>query len=525
MTPRAPSFSSEPKIQFLTSVLEDLRKGMIEVPRFQRPFVWSDEQQLELLRSVRAGLPIGGMMIWETRKEVAASDRLGERQLPRSTEPLHRYLLDGQQRMATLYAALIPLEGDEPPPERTAYFDMVEDDFVLSTPFEVQPRHLALSVILDSIKLRRVQRAFPDQVAEAWITRSDAVASAFKDYKVAVIAIATEELDVAIKTFERVNTQGTQMSGVHMINALSFAEGFHLLDALDALRHELLAEIGWGDIDDERILDMCRLLLGLPLDGTLSGRLAERLRAEPHVLREAVEAISRAGRFLREHCDVRSPRLLPFRQQSLVLSVALRESPTPSPDIQKRLIAWFWVSTLTAWFAGEGSGARARMRESLDEIVDIGRGVRRRPFGDRRRSPLGLTFNPWTSRGRALTLLLATMRPRLPSGAEVDLAPLLEGDRIEIAWMIPRSYIEAAHASPGNRFLLPISRVAEFRRLLQDRTITWPAIEDIAKSHVISATARALLVQGDEQGFVNARQRALDDYEERFLQDNLDALT
>ena len=36
----------------LRSLLEDVQRGHIRVPRFQRPFVWTDSQRLDLLRSV-----------------------------------------------------------------------------------------------------------------------------------------------------------------------------------------------------------------------------------------------------------------------------------------------------------------------------------------------------------------------------------------------------------------------------------------------------------------------------------------
>lgn len=525
MTVRAPGFLSEPKVEFLSAVLEELRNGVLELPRFQRPFVWDETKQLELLRSVKEGLPIGSLMIWKTRVPVTASEWLGERCLPRSTELTHRYLLDGQQRMATLYAALIPLAPDEVPPARTAYLDMEANDFVFLDPDEDQARHLPLSVVLDTIRLRRASRSFADDIAELWIERSEAVAAAFKDYKLATISMATDDLDVAIKTFERVNTQGTQMSGVHMIHALSWSEDFHLLDAMEEFRKSLLADIGWDDIDDERILDVVRVRLGFPLDRPLGDSLARALREQPGVLQEAVQDIARTAKFLGENCHVRSPRLLPFRQQLLVLSVALRTFPTPPPEVAGRLQAWFWVSSLTEWFAGEGVAATARMRESLEDIVDIGLGARKHPFGQRERRPLGPTFNLRTGRSRAMVLLLASLHPLLASGDDVDLDPLLDSDRIEVAWMIPRSYLDVDHASPGNRFLLPGRSVAALRRCLQDLTACpWLAIEQVARSHAITEDARMLLVHGDYRGFVNARRRALDDHEARRLRSDLAAL-
>lgn len=536
MSVRTPGFLSEPKVESLPTILDRLRQGKLEIPRFQRPFVWNDDKQLELLRSVREGLPIGSLMIWQTRLAVAAAEQLGERHLPRSVEPIHHYLLDGQQRMATLYGALVPLEVGEPAPSQVAYLDLERNDFVLLTPGEddqgedddgekPRKRYLPLSLVLDSMKLRRWRRDFPEEVADAWTDRSDEVATAFKDYKLATITIATDEIDKAIRTFERVNTQGTQMSGVHMVHALSWSESFDMLDEMESLRREHLADIGWEEIDDERILDVCRVHLGLPLDSSLGDRLARELRAQPAVLRAAVVDIARAARFLGEHCDVRAPRLLPYRQQLLVVARALRAVQEPTSMVAGRLIAWFWVSTLTGWFEGEGIAARTRLRESLEQIVDIGSGKRKHPFGQRtERRPLGPTFSLKSGRGKALVLLLSSLRPRMATGAEVELGSLLDGERLEVPWMLPRERLGDEHASPGNRFLVPVSGISELRRLLTDPARPWTALAAIARSHAITEDARGMLLRGDWRGFVNRRRRELDEQEERMLRAHLAAL-
>lgn len=522
MTVRAAGFFSEPKVQFLQSILEEIKTGALEVPRFQRPFVWDDDRQLELLRSVREGLPIGSLMIWQTTAVVSATELLGERRLPKSTALIHRYLLDGQQRMATLYAALVPLAPDEDVPARTAYFDIEANDFVLCAPEEVEEKHLQLSVVLDSVKLRRVQRAFPDEVADRWIERSEEVAAAFKDYKLPTISIATDELDVAIRTFERVNTQGAKMSGVHMVHALSWSESFHLLDSMASLREEVLAPLGWGEIDDERILDLCRLRLGLPLDSSMGERLARELRQRPTVLREAIDDVARVAVFVRQ-CHVWSPRLLPYRQQLLVLSVPLRESPALNDDANGRLIAWFWASTLTGWFAGEGNAARLRLREALEDILVICSGTRSRPFGNRtRRQPLGLTFDVRTGRGRALVLLLATLKPQLPNGAPVELSAFLSGDQLELPWLVSRNLAQGDHGSPGNRFLLPVSSVGALWQYLKQRP--WAVVCRVAATHAITEAAHNAFVAGDMRRFLEQRRSDLDSYEDRWLRMQLDAL-
>ncbi len=525
MTVQTPGFLSEPKIHSLLALLKMLNTGELEVPRFQRPFVWDDDRQLELLRSVRDGLPIGSLMIWETRTHISASDRLGDRALPASDAAIHKYLIDGQQRLATLYSALVPLGEGEAIPAESAYFDLVLDDFVMLSPKEVGAQHLDLRLVLDSVRFRKAQRAFAEEVEDLWIERSDRVATAFKDYQLATVTLKTDDLALVIRTFERVNTQGVQMSRVHMIHALSWSETFHLTERLEALRVERLSDLGWAELDDERILDACRLRLGLPFDDKQPDRLARLLQANPEELDRAVEDLARAALFLRDRCHVRTPRLLPFRQQLLVLARALAEVSAEDDTVAGRLDAWFWVSSLTGWFeGGEGAAARGRLQSALDTIVAIARGEHRSPFGARtERKPIGPVLNLNAGRGLVLVLLLTANRPLRADGQVVDLGVLLDHDRVKLAWLFSYEHLRATAASPGNRFLLAGSEAPALRRLLKG-SLPWESVRLVAESHVITPAARDLLVRNDAEGFVKARRAALDALEEEWLRNYLSVL-
>src|SRR3569623_1313482 len=107
------SFSADPTVVFLTSVLDDIEQGRIRIPRFQRPLVWSWPQRKEFFESIFAGLPIGALMIWSTSNEdVGCYESLGPHPLP--STPISgdgRYLMDGVQRVSTLYGALRATQG------------------------------------------------------------------------------------------------------------------------------------------------------------------------------------------------------------------------------------------------------------------------------------------------------------------------------------------------------------------------------------------------------------------------------
>ncbi|MEZ4296222.1 MAG: DUF262 domain-containing protein [Polyangiaceae bacterium] len=78
-----PSYLSGPHVQFLSQALEEDAHRAPAHPRFQRrPLVWNVDKRLELLRSIRDGIPVGSILIWRTGLKLASLElgphRLGD---------------------------------------------------------------------------------------------------------------------------------------------------------------------------------------------------------------------------------------------------------------------------------------------------------------------------------------------------------------------------------------------------------------------------------------------------------------
>ena len=79
--------------------------GQIKIPMFQRDFVWSDLQTAALLDSIIKGYPIGTFIFWKTREEMRHVKDIGNVKLPDTPKgDAALYVLDGQQRITSLYA-------------------------------------------------------------------------------------------------------------------------------------------------------------------------------------------------------------------------------------------------------------------------------------------------------------------------------------------------------------------------------------------------------------------------------------
>jgi uncharacterized protein with ParB-like and HNH nuclease domain len=83
----------------LKDLLTDVVKGKIQLPEFQRGWVWNDEHIRDLLVSIARSFPIGAVMLLETGGDVRFQARLVEGVKANSGQQAERLILDGQQRL------------------------------------------------------------------------------------------------------------------------------------------------------------------------------------------------------------------------------------------------------------------------------------------------------------------------------------------------------------------------------------------------------------------------------------------
>src|ERR1700726_2298110 len=91
----------------LAQLLNEAQAGDLQLPDFQRGWVWDDDHIASLLSSISLSYPIGAVMTLQTgNPDVRFRPRLLEGvNLNGSAEP-ETLLLDGQQRATSLYLAL-----------------------------------------------------------------------------------------------------------------------------------------------------------------------------------------------------------------------------------------------------------------------------------------------------------------------------------------------------------------------------------------------------------------------------------
>lgn len=514
MSVAAPAYQTEPQIQFLYQVIDEIAEGHFQLPRFQRPYVWTEDQCLELFRSIRAGTPIGSIMVWRTSVlDVRCYDRLGPYTVKQPPAGTRTYVIDGHQRLATLFGALhVPSEGAEVP-ERIVYYDLRGDDFLFWPANQpTEPTWMPLRYTLDVAQLIPFQRslsALPD--AEALIRNADMLAGAFKRYKIPILPIVTNDLEHVTKTFQRINSQGTVMSEVHMVAALTWSEEFDLNERIARWKEQNLTSQGWGELDDRVVLYACKAALGLDVYHNDVDAVSRLLRQRPEALEEAASSLADAVSFLSKYCGIRSPRVLPYESHLVPLAEALRRKPARRDGADRdALVKWFWLLAY--------SGTRAGVRKLLQALEHMcGASADPSPIPLMLPAPLPRLpkrFDFRSARCRTLALRLAELAGE--PGAEwlardgVDAMP-------HFAWVLTSEW----SSSPANRILsdpkdigMVQSDIFEACALKGGRG---PEHRAVLARHAISEEAADRLASGDWEGFYRLRLGALEALETEFV--------
>ncbi|MBL8619316.1 MAG: DUF262 domain-containing protein [Deltaproteobacteria bacterium] len=540
----AGEYLKAPTIERLGALLAQLKDGSIRIPPFQRQFVWSTEQRLQLMDSVNHGLPCGSLMLWRTKRRLPWRSALGPFALP---EPpavegaLYTYLLDGQQRMTSLFGALgaaLWTQAEQTPLVDTKstlpngdpwdlWYDLSEGAFV-AVPLEPdeddQPTPaLPLRLLLDD-------QLFDEWRDQASLERAHKRAarelqSSFRDYLIPTVSLVTEDMEAVKRTFLRINAGGTPMDDVNLARALTWTDEFDLSAALDDACAALEPE-GWAAVPHELLLKVVAGLSGQEPFAADIEFVARAIRAglntEDELLTRATAGARRAAALLRR-LDIWGPHALPYGYAFVLLAEGLADGPLPE-DRELAALGRLLLQMHTERPGQAPPHVLAVLRRELQGVLK-GASPWPRAKGKTKPPPRRVTapgrFNLGWGRSRLAALALVSAKPRGVDGAPLDAGPLLaQGGTGFVPQLLtpgmadaPPLLREALAAGPakerlrgvGNRVLLPPDQLAELRVGLFDGSISAAVLE----SHLINGDALQKLTIGDVAGFLKAREAAI----------------
>ena len=519
-----------PEVIFLGKLMERIVSGKIRVPKFQRPFIWRQHDIFALLESVYMGFPIGSILIWETDQEnIESTPFVGPIDIGQPPLGKVGYLLDGQQRVSTLVGTLrLPNESESKRDgiDWRVYFDLEKPEFTRAPKGEIDGRYFPMASLLDTagfLAAARKIETHPNELQRRnWLNAADRLANAFRDYQLPIIRIQEADLDSAVTIFARLNRTGRKISADQMVSALTYREGeFRLSGELDDYINKL-ARKGFGNLN--RVFLLRSVLAALDLDIYAKDWAGLVVKADirpklPDAFEDATNGINQALEFLQK-LGVTSDWLLPYGLQLVLLGEFCRLCPTPTPEQDRLLERWFWVTSFTGWF---GSVNSSRATHALREIRELAKGERSE-FSvvslDEKALPFPKRLNLMSARVRALLLYLVSLEPfslKNPEKLEPgNLLSELGSSAIGYVWKSPSEAEEFSSISANRMFLDGelVGNAFDHLTILDDSRL-----EVLLPSHGFPVESIQTLRDGDLKKFIVQRQEHLILGERRFMAD------
>jgi hypothetical protein len=237
----------------IETLLTWVKSGEIAIPEIQRPFVWDATKVRNLLDSLYLGYPIGYLIVWRN-PSIKLKDG--------TTSAGKRILIDGQQRITALMAALLGREiltKDYETVRIRIAFNPIENRFEVTNPAiqkdvawiddiaNVFDAETSLSELTDNYIEKN------PEVDKKNISRTLENLRKITNNNVGMIELA-EDLDIETVTeiFIRVNSAGAELSqadfAMSKIAANETYDGNHLRKAIDYFCHLSIAPDFYGRI-------------------------------------------------------------------------------------------------------------------------------------------------------------------------------------------------------------------------------------------------------------------------------------
>lgn len=511
----------KPDVVFIESLLDEIDDGTLRVPKFQRPYLWNPKQMKKLFDSINQGYPIGSLLIWDTDDPVQTLDEVGP--LPQPPPPTRgvRYILDGHQRLSTLFGAL-RLPAEFPHDIETTWkwwiwYDLRKREFAHIRTGEVPPHFLPIRSVLRTMdflaECRRIAANIPSEAPEL-IERAETLAQRIKNYKIP-INVVKGAMKQAVETFSRLNSTGRLVSTDQMVSALTYREGngsFHLDSRIDSIL-DMLSRYHFGGINRTIIFRSIVAAMEVDIYKTDWSIISEVVGADLQGKVAACESgLKAAAKFLSFDIGVPSDRLLPYVLQLTMLGEFFRECPSPTEGQNALLRQWFWITSFTGWFAGAND---SQVNEALKEFREVGRAQRTTlesvSFQEPAR-PFPSQFFMRSARVRTFALFLLSLAPKsLESGVLLEGISLVRKDGYNAFPYI----IDGQGSSPGNRILLGADQRQKVRQQLLNIPVS--VRDAVLESHGIPLDALPALASGKKELFVKKRTEHLAQAERDFM--------
>ena len=412
MATQMPQPATQP---LLDGLMQDIERGVVKIPQFQRDFVWPRNKSADLIDSLLRGFPIGTFILWKTKEQLRTVRDIGDIELPETPEgDFTLYVLDGQQRLTSIFAAIkgaIVARDGKADNFAAIYVDLAadEDSNLIVTNIEGRKKWSYISVrnllSYDFTELAEFPRKYHE--------RMRAYRDAIKSYNSSTIVVQEASIDVATEIFKRINVTGVPLTVFEIMVAKTFdpRKNFDLAERVG----DLLAQLSEVDFRTVRPIVVLQAISAIMAKDTRKKTILALDREQfINTWPKAKEGILLAVDYLRSSLRLPVSELLPY--QSILVPLAYffaNHKDMPIGDMDARLKDLFWRTSLAGHYS---QALDTKLAQDIGRVDSILKGRLPRYDYPVDPTPEFIVQNGYFSTGRAfikaILCLFASRTPR-----------------------------------------------------------------------------------------------------------------
>jgi hypothetical protein len=343
----------------VSQLLTEIEQRELILPEFQRGYVWKTDQVSAYIRSLYRKYPTGHFLIWKTYKPPKfRGDKI-------QTEGVaFRLLLDGQQRLTSLYAIFKGV----PPPfyEReklffNLYFNILEEEFQFWQPVKMRDNpawipvteflQKGLNTFLDELETLPDDRRELYQRNLSKFNKLDSIRN--YSYELETIPAGGQEMTVqeVVVIFNLVNSQGTPLSKADLALAHICSYWPEARDAFNKATREMKSA-GFDFKLDFLVRCVAGVSVGnILLEGTFYKSPIETIKEAWQNTKKVLEYLLNV---LRNDAYIDFSRNLttPYVILPLVVYLAKKGGVFQSQTEKKRFLRWMYAAQMWGRYSG-----------------------------------------------------------------------------------------------------------------------------------------------------------------------------
>lgn len=367
----------KPDSKKYTDLISEIQKGQIKIPKFQRDFVWSIDKTAKLLDSILKGYPIGTFILWETNERLNDIKNIGNLVLPPVPDDIKvQYVLDGQQRITSLYAAFlgasIQKEGEKKITNYGSIFvdlegDIDNNDEQIIVSEQPETKNISLKDLLNS-KYSDLREKYSNED----IDKIQEYKETFTSYDFSTVVLRKEDIDSAIEVFTRINTGGQTLTLFEIMSAKTYDEEqkFDMQDRFQKLLKQL--EVSkYETISSTVILNVLGLILSKNKECKRKVVLQLDKQSIIDIWDDVISSLKESIDYFRSVYRIPVSTLLPYDALLVPFSYFFYyQKEKPKGEQIKYLEEFFWRISLSYRYSSSTESKLAQDIKRIDQILN-----------------------------------------------------------------------------------------------------------------------------------------------------------